>query len=419
MSRRRNGGWTGDAQVFCSTSLFNYDVHSFWMSWLQSVREEQADNGLIDHVVPDTGCGHGSPGWGDVAVTSPWNVYVRTGDRRVLEENYAMMRKWVGAYEREAKDFIVNRGGFGDWLQPYAKKNPGDTPKEIIATAYFGHCSALTRDAARVLGKQDDAARYSELFANIRTAFSKKYFDNTGKLTVEQPTQTAYLMALGFDLLAPNLRAGAVKNLLALVDEAGGHLHTGFLGTPLIASVLDQEGHSDVAYQVLFKETYPSWFFSINQGATTMWERWNSYSHDQGFGDAGMNSFNHYAYGAIGQWMYERIAGLAPDPDQPGYKHFFVQPNPGGPLTHAVAELETPYGKAASGWEKTDNGWIVKATVPPNTTATLVVPAAAGDCPVVTASGKACDITRRDGRLIYGLVPGTHVFHITAGGKTE
>jgi len=132
-----------------------------------------------------------------------------------------------------------------------------------------------------------------------------------------------------------------------------------------------------------------------------------------------MNSFNHYAYGAIGQWMYERIAGLAPDPDQPGYKHFFVQPNPGGPLTHAVAELETPYGKAASGWEKTDNGWIVKATVPPNTTATLVVPAAAGDCPVVTASGKACDITRRDGRLIYGMVPGTHVFHITAGGKTE
>jgi alpha-L-rhamnosidase len=170
------------------------------------------------------------------------------------------------------------------------------------------------------------------------------------------------------------MRQAAAENLVRLVGEAGGHLRTGFLGTPLLAPVLDRFGHTEVAYQVLFKETYPSWFYSIHQGATTMWERWNSYSHESGFGDAGMNSFNHYAYGAIGQWMHERIAGLAPDPAQPGYKHFFIQPAPGGPLTTARAELETPYGKASSSWILKDGTLNIEAVVPPNTTATLILP---------------------------------------------
>ncbi len=415
--RNERLGWTGDAQVFCSTSIFNYDTHSFWMSWLQSVRQEQTAKGHVHHVIPDTGCGAGSPGWGDVAVTSPWNVYVRTGDIRVLEKNYVMMEKWVGAYENEAKDFIVARKGFGDWLQPYPKSkgNKADTPMEVIATAYFGYCTALTRKAALVLGKKDDAARYEKQFANIRAAFSKRFFDKTGKLTTQHETQTAYLMALDYNLLEPGLKQGVVKNLLRLVqDEAGGHLRTGFLGTPLIAFVLDREGHIDVAYEVLFKQTYPSWFFSIHQGATTMWERWNSYSHKDGFGNAGMNSFNHYAYGAIGQWMYERVAGLAPDPANPGYKHFFVQPNPGEPLTRARAELETRYGPASSGWEKTGDGLVVKATVPPNTTATFIVPELGSTKPAVTTEGKPCKLVERDGRLTVALAPGDYTFAVTA-----
>ena len=162
--------------------------------------------------------------------------------------------------------------------------------------------------------------------------------------------------------------------MVRLVGEADGHLRTGFLGTPLIARVLDRKGHADLAFDVLFKETYPSWFYSINQGATTLWERWNSYSHEDGFGPAGMNSFNHYAYGAIGQWMYERVAGLTPDPAHPGYKHFFVRPVVGGPLTWANAEIETAYGKASSGWEKVDGKLIMGVTVPPNTTATIEFP---------------------------------------------
>ena len=203
---------------------------------------------------------------------------------------------------------------------------------DVIATAYFGRCAAIMGSTARALGKTEDAAYYDKLFSNIQSAFSKKFFDDNGRMTTKFQTQTGYLMALGYDLLPAERRAGALAGLLEQIEKADGHLRTGFLGTPLIAPVLDRFGHLDKAYGVLFKETYPSWFFSINQGATTMWERWNSYSHKDGFGNAGMNSFNHYAYGAIGQWMYERMAGLAPDPKNPGYKHFFIQPNP--PCSH-------------------------------------------------------------------------------------
>jgi alpha-L-rhamnosidase len=379
--RNERLGWTGDAQVFCPTSLFNYDVHAFWMAWLQSCRDDQTEEGLVPNTVPFPYCGLNSPGWGDVAVVSPWDVYVRTGDLNVLAENYDMMRKKTAVYQREAGDtfIIATRQGFGDWLQPYPISKAGDgsigdTPKDYIASAYFGRCAWTMAQVEKALGKIDDFEKYSLLFKNIRSAFSRKFFDGNGKLTTEHETQTAYLMALGFDLLEEPQRASATQNLLRMIDEADGHLRTGFLGTPLIAAVLDEVGHTDLAYSILFKETYPGWFYSINQGATTMWERWNSYSHTDGFGDDRMNSFNHYAYGAIGQWMYERIAGLAPDPENPGYKHFFIRPQPGGALTHARAELETPYGKAASGWIIEGDVLRVNAIVPPNTSATVFLP---------------------------------------------
>ena len=410
--RNERLGWTGDAQVFCPTSLFNYDVHSFWASWLQSMRYDQRADGYIPNVVPIVCCGYGSPGWGDVSVVSPWDVYVRTGDVDILKDNYDMMKGWTGAYEREAKDYIVSRNGYGDWLQPYPVKNGNfaDTAMNIISTAYFGRCTAVMAKTAVILGKDADASKYREQFENIRHAFSAAFFDDSGKLTVEVPTQTAYLLALGYDLLEPGLRDGAVLELLRLIDEADGHLRTGFLGTPLINRVLDECGYSDIAYQVLFKETYPSWFYSINQGATTMWERWNSYSHKDGFGDAGMNSFNHYAYGAIGQYMAERIAGLALDWRHPGYKHFYIQPNPNKPLVWAKAEHDTAYGKAASGWELTDKGLEIEAVVPANTTATLVVPDIFDGMPVLTEGGKECSLSKSGGKFVYELAPGKYKF---------
>lgn len=264
----------------------------------------------------------------------------------------------------------------GDWLQPHPASGnlQGDTPRDLLGTAYFARSADLTARAARRLGKIQDAERLENLFAAVKSAFTAKFFNANGKLGTAFESQTGYLLALGFDLLPESMRPTTAAHLVRLLGEADGHLRTGFLGTPLLAPVLDRFGHTDLAYQVLFKESYPSWFYSIHQGATTMWERWNSYSHADGFGDAGMNSFNHYAYGAIGQWMHERIAGLAPDPAQPGYKHFFIQPAPGGPLTSARAELQTPYGKASSAWILKNGTLNVEAIVPPNTTATFMLP---------------------------------------------
>lgn len=367
-------GWTGDAQVFLPTSFFNFDVHSFWDRWLQSVRDEQTSEGEIPHTVPSTPFGYASPGWADVIVTAPWQVYVRTGDERILRDNYEAMKKWVAVYERRSKDLIPDLKGWGDWLQPYTKTDrKGDTAQELIATAYFGRDARILHLAASALGNDGDAKRYGQLHANIRTAFTKRFFPG------EKPhpganTQTACLMGLGYDLIEPEHRPRVETILLKQFEIADRHLRTGFLGTPLIAPVFDELGHSDIAYELLFKESYPSWFFSINQGATTMWERWNSYSHADGFGDASMNSYNHYAYGAIGQFMYERVAGLKPDPNHPGYKHFFARPLVGGPLTSARAELETNYGTAVSGWQLRGNKLEMEVVVPPNTTATVVFP---------------------------------------------
>jgi alpha-L-rhamnosidase len=373
-------GWTGDAQAFTPAALFNADVHSFLASWLASMRLDQTADGAIPSVVPNVagvfGNPCGGPGWADAATVVPWELYVRTGDISVLEENYDMMRLWVGWYESKAQNHIIDVDAYGDWLQPNPSSGniTGDTPRDLIGTAYFARSTDFTAQAARRLGKTADAERLEQLFSAIKSAFVAKYFDAQGKLTISNESQTGYLLALGFDLLPEAMRQPAAQNLVRMLGQANGHLRTGFLGTPLLAPVLDRYGRTDLAYQVLFKDTYPSWFYSIHQGATTMWERWNSYSHESGFGDAGMNSFNHYAYGAIGQWMHERIAGLAPDPAQPGYRHFFIQPAPGGPLTSAKAELNTPYGKASSSWVLKNGKLQIEAIVPPNTTATLLLP---------------------------------------------
>ncbi|WP_235951338.1 family 78 glycoside hydrolase catalytic domain [Crateriforma spongiae] len=400
-------GWTGDAQVFLPTSFFNYDVYSFWARWLQSVRDEQNADGEIPHTVPAGGFGYASPGWADVIVTAPWQIYVRTGDPSILHDNYAAMQRWVSVYENRSKNLIPNLKGWGDWLQPYTESDrKGDTAQDLIATAYFGRDARILSWAAEAIGKEDDAARYENLHASIRTAFTNRYFPEN-EIHVGADTQTACLMGLGYDLIEADQRDRVAGILMTKFKEADRHLRTGFLGTPLLAPVFDELGHPEICYELLFKESYPSWFYSINQGATTMWERWNSYSHADGFGDASMNSFNHYAYGAIGQFLYERVAGLSPDPERPGYKHFFVRPLVDGPLDSASAELETPYGTAKSQWRRSDDGIIVEAVVPPNATATAELPAdGAVD---IQHNGQTVEKTTTDADMILvTLQPGTH-----------
>jgi alpha-L-rhamnosidase len=242
----------------------------------------------------------------------------------------------------------------------------------LIETAYFAHSINLTFKAAEVLGYHSDVHELKTLRDSVRKAFENKFFNENGKLTTEFETQTGYLMALGFELVSEEMAQKILPHLIIKIKDADNHLRTGFLGTPLLATVLDKYGQTDLIYTILFKETYPSWFYSINQGATTMWERWNSYTHKDGFGDAGMNSFNHYAYGAIGQWMYESIGGISPL--EPGYKKILIAPVPGSKLEYANAEYNSVYGKISSDWKKVNSGLELKVTIPPNTTAKVVIP---------------------------------------------
>ncbi|MBC2844692.1 family 78 glycoside hydrolase catalytic domain [Winogradskyella flava] len=376
-------GWTGDAQVIAPTALFNYNTHAFWTAWLQSLRENQSEHkdGMVPFIVPDVlQTKNGSSGWGDAAVIIPWDIYNATGDITVLEESYESAKKWVGYYQSKVKKkpYIPIMHSFGDWLQPYPsetlkKANRGDTPKELINTAYFAHSAHLISKIAGVIGKTEDEKKYVDLYKAVANAFENEFFDENGKFKQDRQTQTSYLLGIYFDLFKPETKLKAQNHLLEEIKNADYHLGTGFLGTPVLPKVLDDMGEIDLMYKILFKESYPSWFYSINQGATTMWERWNSYSKADGYNPQPMNSLNHYAYGAIGQWLYERMAGLASL--KPGYKKIRIAPLPNTEfLTSASASVKTPYGKAASSWKIENSTFNLDVVIPPNTTAEIQIP---------------------------------------------
>ena len=375
-------GWTGDAQVIAPTALFNYSTHAFWTAWLQSLRENQSEHkdGMVPFIVPDVlQTKNGSSGWGDAAVIIPWDIYNATGDITVLEESYESAKKWVGYYQSKVKKqpYLPKMHSFSDWLQPYPSKpgklgNRGDTPKDLIHAAFFAHSAHLVSKIADVLGKTDDAKKYKDLHKLVANAFENAFFED-GKFTGEIQTQTSYLLGIYFNLFQPETKLKAQNHLLEEIKNADYHLGTGFLGTPILPKVLDDMGEIDLMYKILFKETYPSWFYSINQGATTMWERWNSYSIEEGYNSQPMNSLNHYAYGAIGQWMYERIAGLASL--APGYKKIRIAPLPNTEfLNSASASVKTPYGKASSSWKIENASFSLDIVIPPGTSAEIHIP---------------------------------------------
>ncbi len=418
--RNERLGWTGDAQVFGPTSMFNADVYKFWASWLQSVREAQLDDGAIPWTVPDSrGNKIGSSGWGDVGTIIPWKIYMRTGDVGFLEDNFEMMKNWVGYHQKKSNKYISNMMSFSDWLQPFPESgdNRGDTSRNLIGTAFFAHSAKLTALTAEVLGKTEEQAKYEALYQTVAKAFDDKFFDETGKVKGVTETQTSYLLALAFDLLPENKIKNAQTNLLRKLKDADYHLRTGFLGTPLLSRVLDDMGEVDMVYKLLFNETYPSWFYSINQGATTIWERWNSYSKTEGYNPMSMNSLNHYAYGAIGEWMYERIAGIAPL--EAGYKVIKITPQAKEPLTSASASLNTPYGKVSSSWEIKEGTFNLKVVVPPNTTAKVIVPANTSD--QLMLNGKLFEDTNQakllsttEAGFELSVQPGTYNFTSTS-----
>lgn len=387
-------GWTGDAQVFSRTAAFNMDVAGFFTKWLRDLAADQYPNGSVPHVIPDVlGSAEGqqaggSAAWADASVIIPWNMYLSYGDKRILEEQYPSMKRWVEYMRQRAGDDYIWDGDnhFGDWLAFATTRSdyPGATTgKDLIATAFFAYSTDLLQRTAQILGKQDEAAHYREQLSRIKDAFRREFVTETGR--VGEDTQTAYALALQFDLLPEALRPVAAKRLAREIGQRK-HLTTGFVGTPYLCHVLTRYGYLDEAYLLLNREQYPSWLYPVKQGATTIWERWDGQKPDGSFQDKGMNSFNHYAYGAIGEWMYRVMAGIEIDPAAPGYKHILIQPQPGGGFTRVRASHKTMYGKLSSAWTLNDSSFELRVEVPANTRATVRLPKA--QLAAVTESGQ-------------------------------
>lgn len=387
--RDERAGWTGDAQVFSMTAAFNFNVAPFYAKWLKDLAADQEPDGLVPNVVPDI-LGpkiSGAAGWADAAVIVPWTVYRAYGDERILEEQYASMKGWVEYMRKHAgKDFLWNerRHQWGDWLS-YNSDSPSYpgayTETDLIATAYFCYSTSILAKAARVLGKSKDAKDYENLVSNIKEAFVKEYVTANGRLVSH--TQTAYAMALSFDLLPQDLRDNAANYFAAEVKKFG-HLTTGFLGTPLLCTTLSAVGRDDLAFMLLNRKKFPGWLYPVTMGATTIWERWDTMKPDGSIIE-GMNSFNHYSYGAIGEWLYSHVAGLSIDVENPGYKHILFQPHPGGGLTNARAEIESMYGLVESSWKIKEGKFMYEVSIPANATATVTLPNAKGKAVLLNA----------------------------------
>jgi alpha-L-rhamnosidase len=379
-------GWTGDAQVFIRTAAFNMDVRGFFHKWLQDARDAQGDDGAIPSVIPNPERVHtqnnpprdGGPAWADAGIICPWTIYRCYGDVEILRDNYTLMEGYMNFMANHStKDFIRSHpdlkafAGFGDWLAlDGGGKIDGITPYELIGTAIYAYDAEIMAQTADLLGKKDDAKKYRELHGKVAEAFANRYITPDGLLA--SSTQTAYVLALHFNLVPEKARAAAARELVRSIEKNGLHIGTGFVGTPYILHVLEATGHLDIAYKLLEQETFPSWLFPVKNGATTIWERWDGWTPDKGFQTPTMNSFNHYAYGAVGDWMVSTVAGL--EIGEPGYKKILFKPRPGGSITSAEARLKTPQGEAGISWKLDGKSLDLQLTVPEGSEATLSLP---------------------------------------------
>jgi alpha-L-rhamnosidase len=409
-------GWTGDAEVFSRTAAFNMGVNNFFSKWLKDVAADQYPDGSVPHVIPNVlgPNSGGSAGWADVSTIIPWNMYLAYGDTQILKNQYSSMKAWVEYMHSKSINDLWNTGShFGDWLfyRP-DDDNSGRaavTDKYLIAQCFYAHSTQLLIDAAKVLGKTDDVSHYSDLLLRIKDAFLKEYVTPNGRLV--SSTQTAYVLALNFDMLPESLRKQAAERLVENIKSYNNHLTTGFLGTPYLCHVLNRFGYIDIAYQLLMQDTYPSWLYPVKMGATTIWERWDGEKPDGSFENPGMNSFNHYAYGAIGDFMYRVVTGIDTYEDEPGYKHISIHPHIGGGLTYANADLQTYYGKISSHWKTENDKTYFDVEIPANTSADVVLPAA--DVSNVTESGNVLSSVK-DIKIV-GKQNGNVTIHIGSG----
>ncbi|HMR84204.1 MAG TPA: family 78 glycoside hydrolase catalytic domain [Niabella sp.] len=372
-------GWTGDAQVFFNTAAYNMNVTSFFKKWLLDMETDQFDDGSIPYNIPhyrDKKLG-GSAGWGDAVTIIPWNYYVNYGDTGILRTMYPAMKKWVAYIRDNSENNLWTKSEhLGDWLA-YNPDNDRSgmaavTSKLLIAQAFYIHSLDILAKTAKVLGNNIENDEFQKEAVKARAAFVNEFMTASGRLLSN--TQTAYVLALHFDILPEDKRPAAAKNLADNIKEYDNHITTGFLGTPYICEVLSRFGYDSVAYTLLKQETYPSWLYPVKRGATTIWERWDGIKPDGSFQTPTMNSFNHYAYGAIGEWMYRRIAGIKPLETDPGYKKFHIAPITGGGLSHAKGVYNSVYGIIKSEWNISGNVMKLEVTIPPNTSAEIHIP---------------------------------------------
>ncbi|MHB9056795.1 MAG: family 78 glycoside hydrolase catalytic domain [Paludibacteraceae bacterium] len=378
-------GWMGDTQIFSRAATYNADVASFFHKWINDVRDSQQADGTYPSVVPDNwSVGYGRTAWAEAAVIVPWNMYQMYADTDILRDHYTSMERFMNWLSTQQFDGYLYNGGntqYGDWL---AYEN---TDARFISVAYYAYMARLMEKISKVLSQNSgdlyaqNVTKYNSLYNNIKAEFQKRYVSTRSGLLIVS-TQTAYLLALANDLFqTPEVTQKAINFLVDKIKNNGNKLSTGFVGTGILNQTLSKAGVSDMAYTLLLQRNNPSWLYSVDQGATTIWERWNSYTIANGFGDPAMNSFNHYSYGAVSEWMYRYMAGIEVDENNPGFKHFILQPNPdtrdlqsAERITYVDATYGSFYGSVKSKWEqKTDGSYTYSVTVPANTSATLYI----------------------------------------------
>ena len=383
-------GWLGDAQVFAQAGMFNMNMAAFYTKFTKDMRDAVAPNGQFYSIVPsvrnkDFGVDwYGGPAWSDAGIIIPWRMYENYADKRLLDEHYEAMKTYVESVHRENPNLIWQKhaANYNDWLNANTFSNPpenynttrGQMPDDVFNTAFFANSARLLSKTAGVLGKADDARKYADLADKITKTWNDNYVDKDGKISGN--TQSAYALALHFDLLPETMRPKAVEHMVECLKEYDYRMSTGFVVTQMMMAELVRYGRADLAYQLLESERFPSWLYAVNQGATTVWERWDAYVKGRGIHPSDMNSFDHYSIGAVGEWMYRHVLGINPDNSRPGYRHFSIHPRLGTNLTWAKGSYNSICGEIASSWKLDGNTFILTVKIPVNSTAKVVLPTA-------------------------------------------
>jgi alpha-L-rhamnosidase len=378
-------GWMGDIQTFSQTAIFNMDMAAFLTKFLRDVRDSQTEDGRFPDMAPNPMGSEngfsGAPAWADAGAILPWRMYQNYADERILAEHFDAARRWVDFVHRHNQNLLweQRRGNdYNDWLNADTlihagwPKSGGAVPNAVFATAFSAHSADLVGRMASILGRKAEAAQYNGLFEAIRKAFLRAYVGPDGR--IEGDTQAGYALALDFDLLPPDLRSKAAQHMVAAFQRYDGHLSTGIQTTQRLMAQLSLQGYPQEAWRLLDLRTFPSWGFMLENGATTIWERWDGYVKGRGFQNPGMNSFNHWAFGAVGEWMWRNVIGINPDDRAPGFKHFVIRPIPGSGLTWAKGTYHSIRGKIRCEWRIEHGEFELRIAVPPNTDATVYLP---------------------------------------------